>query len=186
MIGFPGITQDDTIVFTTFFGYWHVAGSFDYLNIIPPSHWRSTHSQPAKLTSMQYLQGAQSSMQACMSSQVHIVQRNISSWSRPVRVLTCLNKCSSQTHVLFSLQQHTTWPKKPDIQRLHRFGPFESSLLFRSSLYIFMPSFTNPEVFLVDAQNLKPYCLPTLRHRERELDSILLKNLMLWGNHFVM
>ena len=30
------------------------------------------------------------------------------SWERSVHVLTCLNKCSSQNCVLFSLQQHTT------------------------------------------------------------------------------
>ena len=36
------------------------------------------------------------------------VQRNFGSWLRPILKLTCLNKCSSQTSVLFSFQQHTT------------------------------------------------------------------------------
>ena len=36
------------------------------------------------------------------------VQRNVGSWQRPVCVLTCPNKYSSQTRALFSLQQHTT------------------------------------------------------------------------------
>ena len=36
------------------------------------------------------------------------VQWNISSWLQPVCVLICPNKLSSQTCVLFSLQQHTT------------------------------------------------------------------------------
>ena len=36
------------------------------------------------------------------------VQRFIGSWYRPVCVLMCPNKCSSLTHVIFSLQQHTT------------------------------------------------------------------------------
>ena len=36
------------------------------------------------------------------------VQWNIGSWLRPVSVLACPNKCSSQTRVLFILQQHTT------------------------------------------------------------------------------
>ena len=31
------------------------------------------------------------------------VQRNMGSWLWPVRLLTCPNKCSSQTHILFSL-----------------------------------------------------------------------------------
>ena len=35
-------------------------------------------------------------------------QENMGSWERPVCVLTCPNKCSSQSRVLFSLQQHTT------------------------------------------------------------------------------
>ena len=36
------------------------------------------------------------------------VQRNLGSWQQPVHVLTCPNKRSSQSRVLFSLQQHTT------------------------------------------------------------------------------
>ena len=54
-----------------------------------------------------------SSKTACLNSggacllRCRLVQWNICSWLQPVGVLTCPNKCSSQTRVLFTLQQHT-------------------------------------------------------------------------------
>ena len=57
------------------------------------------------MTSSKYgrLNNGQAYLRGCT-----FVQWNIGSWQGPVCVLTCRNKCSSQTRVLISLQQHAT------------------------------------------------------------------------------
>ena len=62
------------------------------------SHWLETSSRMARLNSGQVF------LLRCT-----LVQQNISSWLQPVCGLTCPNKCSSQSHVLFSLQQQITF-----------------------------------------------------------------------------
>ena len=45
---------------------------------------------------------------ASIASRVHISATKYRQLKQPVGVLTCPNKCSSQSRVLFSLHQHTT------------------------------------------------------------------------------